>query len=177
MKNIKILVLLLLTSFVSGQVKWMTISEAVEAQKVNKKKIFIDFYADWCASCKKMDATTFTHPVLSGFLNEEYYAVKFDAEGNDQISLFGRTFTNPEYQKGKKKNPLHEFTQYMNVNAVPTLVFLDEKGAPITLLQGAFTAKELEPYLPFIASDEYKKVDTREKWEGYQRKFRSSIRE
>ena len=65
----------------------------------------------------------------------------------------------------------------MNVNAIPSIVFLDEKSNPITILQGALTAKELEPYIPFIANDEYKKIDTREKWENYQKKFKSNIKD
>lgn len=45
----------------------------------------------------------------------------------------------------------------MNVNAVPSTVFLDENGKPITMLQGELSAKELEPYLEFISNDLYKK--------------------
>ena len=71
---------------------------------------------------------------------------------------------------------MHGFTKYMNVNAVPSIIFLDEQSMPITILQGALTAKELEPYLPFFANDEYKKIQTREKWENYQKKFKSSIK-
>lgn len=45
----------------------------------------------------------------------------------------------------------------MNVGAVPSTVFLDEKGGPITILQGELSAKELEPYLEFISKDLFKK--------------------
>ena len=72
---------------------------------------------------------------------------------------------------------MHEFTQFMNVNAVPTVVFLDEKSNPITLLQGALTAKELEPYIPFFANNEYLKIKSREEWEAYQKKFKSKIKD
>jgi thioredoxin-related protein len=46
----------------------------------------------------------------------------------------------------------------MNVAAVPSTVFLDESGNPITILQGELSAKELEPYLEFISKDLFKKI-------------------
>ena len=177
MRKFSMLFLLMFFSLTFSQVKWMTLSEAIEAQKSEPRKIIIDFYADWCGPCKTMDKTTFNHPVISQFLNEKYYLVKFNAEGNENITIFGRTFTNPNYTKKSGRNPQHDFTKFMNVNAVPTLVFLDENTNPITILQGALTAKELEPYLPFFANDDHKKMKTREEWENYQRKFKSKIKD
>lgn len=177
MKKIPLLLFILLFSFSFAQVNWMTLEQAIEAQKSNPKKIVIDFYADWCAPCKVMDKTTYSNPIIAKHLNEDYYPVKFNAERQESVTLFGRTFTNTGFVEGKKKNSLHDFTKFMNVNAVPSIVFLDEKAMPITILNGALTARELEPYIPFIANDDYKKIDSRDKWENYQKKFKSSIKD
>ena len=177
MKRTAVILSVLISVFTSAQVKWYTLSQAVEAQKKTPKKIFIDFYTDWCAPCRIMDKNTYGHPVIAAYLNEQYYPVKFNAESPETVKIFGRTYRNENYKSGAKKNSMHEFTRYMNVNAVPSAVFLDDNGNPITILQGALSAKELEPYLPFIANDDYKKLKTREEWETFQKKFRSKIKD
>lgn len=176
MKKLLIIGFAMISSFAFSQVKWMTIEEALTAQRTSPKKILIDFYADWCGPCKIMDKNTYNHPVISEILNRDYYPVKFNAEQKEDVEIYGRKFSNPNTVQRKGRNSLHEFTQFMNVAAVPSVVFLDEKGGPITILQGELSAKEMEPYLSMFYTDDYKKIKSREEWENYQKKFKSSIK-
>lgn len=177
MKKIAFLLFALFAVLSFSQVKWMTLEQAIAAQQEKPKKIFIDFYADWCGPCKIMDKNTYGHQEIANFLNENYYAVKFDAEGKESVTVFGRIFSNPEFSSGKKRNSMHDFTKFMNVNSVPSIVFLNEQSMPITNINGFLTAKELDPYLRIISSDEYKKFKSRAEWENSQRKMKSTIKE
>jgi len=177
MKKILLLTLFLIQVYGFAQVRWMTMTQALAAQKKEPKKIIIDFYADWCSPCKEMDKFTFNHPEIAKIINEKFYAVKFESDGNETINFAGHTFTNPDYKSKKEKNTLHQFSKYMNINMIPTMVFLDEKADQITSLSGALKAKEVEPYFTMIASDEYKNIKSRKEWEGYQKKFKSKIKE
>ena len=89
MKKSILLALFTLVSFVTTaqEVKWMTMKEAVAAQKKNKKPIFIDAYTVWCGPCKMLDKNTFSDPKVAETINKKYNPVKFNAEGNEEIQF------------------------------------------------------------------------------------------
>ena len=66
-------------------INWMTLPEVEAAMKVEKKKVFIDLYTDWCGWCKRMDASTFIDPTVVNYMNRNYYCVKFNAERRDTV--------------------------------------------------------------------------------------------
>ena len=39
-------------------INWLTWEEAMEKMEVEKRKIFVEVYTDWCTWCRKMDETT-----------------------------------------------------------------------------------------------------------------------
>ncbi len=170
----KLWLLLILFPLISSSqsVKWMSLEDAVRAQKQEARKIIMDVYTDWCGPCKLMDSKTFSNPDVATFINKNYYAVKFNAEGNITVNFKGNTFANPGYDPKKKgRNATHELTSYMGIRGYPTVVFLDEEANFITPLVGYQTVEQLELYLKLFENDFYKSIKTQEEFSEYQTSF------
>jgi thioredoxin-related protein len=178
MKSVLSLLFFLVFMLSNAQINWMSMEQAIEAQKKNPKKIIIDFYTENNNASQLMERQTFSHPFLIKFINDKFYAVKFNAVGKIEVNFYGRVFKNPDISVDTpNKISWHPFAKFMNVNSSPSLVFLDENGQTITNLMGSFSVVELEPYLTMIGNNEYKDIKTREQWENYQKKFKSKIKE
>ena len=88
----------------------------------------MDVYTEWCGPCKLLDKNTFQNPDVSRYIIENYYAVKFNAEGMEEIKYYDQIFTNPNYDPNRKgRNATHQFTQFLGVKGYPTMVFFSEK--------------------------------------------------
>lgn len=154
----KIIVLLLLSSIgiQAQEIKWMTFAEALEAQKAVPKKIIMDVYTSWCGPCKLLDKKTFANRDLARYVNEHFYAVKFNAEGNEEIRFYDQNYRNPNFDERRKgRNATHQFTQFLGVKGYPTMVFFSEDGDPIMPVVGYYTPQQLEPYLKMIKQGDY----------------------
>ncbi len=148
-------------------INWMTVNEAMEAQQKEPKKIMIDFYTSWCGPCKMLDRNTFHNADVAKYVNENFYAVKFNAEGNEVVNFKGKNFVNANYKETKGRGNPHQFSQAFQVRAYPTVVFLDEESNFIFPLKGYVDAKGIEPTLKVIASDSYKNIKTKEEWNSW----------
>jgi thioredoxin-related protein len=75
-----------------GQVKWMDLEAALQAQTQDPKPIFIDLYTDWCGWCKVMDRKTFSQEQVAEYMNDNFYPVKFNAEKEGPVTVGGNDF-------------------------------------------------------------------------------------
>ena len=159
-------------SIFSQKIQWMSLNEARAAQKVKPKKIFMDVYTNWCGPCKLLEKNTFQNPDVSRYISENYYAVKFDAEGTDEIKFYNQTFSNPNYDPNRKgRNTTHQFTQFLGVKGYPTMVFFSEDGDPIMPLVGYYKPKQIELYLKMIKQGDYQVFSKPEDFENYKKNF------
>ena len=159
-------------SLTSQKVNWLSIEKAQELQKKVPKNIIMDIYTDWCGPCKLMDKNTFQNPDVAQYLNNNFYAVKFNAEGTDEIKFYNQTFSNPNYDPNRKgRNATHQFTQFLGVKGYPTMVFFSEDGDPIMPLVGYYKPKQIELYLKMIKQGDYQVFSKPEDFENYKKNF------
>ncbi|AWG25120.1 thioredoxin family protein [Flavobacterium kingsejongi] len=159
------------------EIKWMTFEEALKAQKKKPKAILMDVYTEWCGPCKMLDKNTFQNKDVAAYINKNYYAVKFNAEGNEEVNYKGQKFVNASYDAARKgRNGTHQFTQALKVTGYPTMMFFNDKGEVVTPLVGYYKPEQIEIYLKAFSAEEYKKLDTREKWEAYMAAFKGEFK-
>ena len=135
-------------------VRWYSIEEAVALAKTDPRPIFVDTYTDWCGWCKKLDKDTFSNPVIAEILNTKYYAVKFDAEGNEPVTFQGRKFVN-DGSLGKTHQLAYALLQ--GKLGYPTVVFLTANSELITPVSGYKTPVQIEPLLHYFAGTTWQK--------------------
>lgn len=128
----------------SGQsINWLSWEEAMAKSEVEKKKMIVDIYTDWCGWCKKMDQTTFSDSVVVQYINKNYYAIKFDAEYQKPIKYNDKLY---KFESGIWKGGHHELALVLMNGKVklPSVVFLDEDGAILQSIPGYRNALEME---------------------------------
>ena len=99
-------------AYASDSVKWYSYEEGKALAKIEKKKVFLHFYADWCGFCLKMAKETFRDSAVVSYLNENFTAIRVDFDKE--------TATAEKY----------------GVTGLPSNWFLTEMGQPIGSIPG-----------------------------------------
>jgi len=148
-------------SAVEEEINWMSWEEAVALNKTDPKKMFIDVYTDWCGWCKKMDKSTFTDPEIVEYMNENFHAIKFNAEQKEDITWNGNTF---KFVKSGRRGAHELASALLNGRlGYPSFVLLDEDFARIMISPGFKKPNQLEKELVFAKEEKYKVLN----WEDY----------
>lgn len=154
------------------KIHWYTFQEATKLNKKHPKKIFMDVYTDWCGWCKRYDAVTFANPVIAKYINDNYYAVKFDAERKDDVEYKSKVYKNSN--PNGMRNPHDLAVQLLGGKmSYPTVVFLNESMDMISPVSGYMGPKDFEVIINFIGSDAYKS----QKMDDYRASFQGKVEE
>ena len=89
-----------------------TLAEARAASAESKKPLLIDFGAEWCGFCKKLDRETFADERVIRFVSEGFLAVKVDTDKDPAAAKAHR------------------------VQALPTIVVLSPAGKEVHRIEG-----------------------------------------
>ncbi len=129
-------------------IKWLTFEEALVLQEKEPRMWVIDFWTDWCGWCKRMEATTFSDPKIGAFVNENYYAVSFNAEQKEEITVKGRTYKFIE----NGRRGYHELAAELMQGKMsyPTVVFLNRDMQIFQALPGYRTKEDFHPIVQYF---------------------------
>ena len=99
-------------AYASDNIKWYSYEEGKVLAKVEKKKVFLHFYADWCVFCRKMNKETFQDANVVSNLNDTFISIRVDTDSERDIAM-----------------------KY-GVTGLPANWFLTEMGQPIVSIPG-----------------------------------------
>lgn len=80
-----------------------TWDEAMALAKKEKKKVFIDFFTEWCGPCLNMALTVFPLPEVGDVYNKNFICLKIDAEKGEGREL-------------AKKYEIHSYPSYIFID-------------------------------------------------------------
>jgi thioredoxin-related protein len=122
----------------ADQIQWYSYEEGMALGASERKKVFLNFHADWCKFCQTMDRQTFRDTGIISYLNSNFISIKVDVEREKSIA---------------KK---------YNINPLPDSWFLSDTGEPIGNKPGFLSANDLMPILMFINTESFLKMSYRE---------------
>lgn len=158
------------TEATEKKIEWLSFEEAIARNEKEPKKFIIDVWTTWCGWCKKMDASTFTNPVIVDIISEHYYAVKLNAERKDTMILGGQQYVNEFPDRNRYPHQV-AIALLDGKLSYPSIVYLDENVNKIQSIAGFQDAKGIEPILVFFAENEYQKTN----WTEFQKNFQSKL--
>ena len=145
---------------------WLSFEDAVRLAKKNDKKILVDICAKWNGWCNMLNDQVYSQKGIIKYINENYYAVKLDAESKDSIWYQGRLFTwSPQDRCHQLAYSLLEGK--MNY---PATAFLNEEINLLTVVPGFMDVQKMKVALHFFIEEAYRKPGMT--FEIYQSQFR-----
>ncbi len=117
----------------SKGIKWYSYKEGMALAKKEGKKVYVNFHADWCFYCTKMEKETFRKSSVVGYLNDHFISISIDTE--------------------KDRKAAAKF----NVRGLPDNWFFDEKGKKLGNRPGFLPPKVLLQMLEMVHTEGYKK--------------------
>ncbi len=135
------------------QINWLSWEDAMELYKAEPRKIMVNIYTDHCGWCSHMDRTTYKQSHLIDYINENFYAVKLNAEQRSPIQFKNKTY---KYVKSGTQG-YHEFAASITMGGLgtPAMVFIDSELEVIQPMLGYKDPDNFEMIITYFGEDQY----------------------
>ena len=121
--------------------------KGIEAAIKEQKPALVDFYADWCGYCKKMDKETFAASEIKSRLADGWIGIKINGEDKNKRATI----------EGKSVN-YRELMQHFGIKGFPTMLIIDKEGnavEPYTTDINYVPPKPFGPILDYFREELY----------------------
>ncbi len=153
----------------AAEIHWITSMDELQAKmQQSPKKVFFDFYTNWCGWCKKMDVSTYQNSDVIKYINMNFYAVRFDAERQDVIRFLGKEYKfEPEHRMNGLAYELLKNSPGGNIS-YPTSVIMLENFQNPTPIPGYMDVPQIETILTFFGDNTFK----HKQWPDHQKTYK-----
>lgn len=151
-------------------IQWLEFEEAVAKSKQDGRKIMIEIYTEWCTWCKRMDTITLEQPEIAEYINKNFYAVKFDAETQKDITFKEKTL---KFIKRGKKGYHELVAELLRGHRLiyPSFVFMDEQQKVIQVISKYRSPQEFERIVSYFGQNYHKSTP----WSVYRKSYKSTL--
>lgn len=122
----------------AAELNWNDYTKGMKLGKQLEKNIFINFYADWCKYCHKLEKETFGDQAVAEYLNENFVLIRVNA---DQAKDLAASYS---------------------VRGLPMSWFVDHSGKKIGPLPGFVPPEPFLAILKYVTTGSYKKMKFQE---------------
>ena len=103
----------------SKRIKWYSHDEGIAVGYAEGKKIYINFRADWCVYCKKMEKETFQNSEVISYLNKHFISIMVDTDKERKIAIkYGVTALPDNWFLFKNGDPIGRRKGYIESNTL-----------------------------------------------------------
>ena len=121
----------------------MELEEAMEAAKLENKKVLLDVFAVWCPYCRKMHSDVYPDQSVAKVVNEHFILVHIDIESEEKITFLDKNITQAQ------------FASALRSQSTPTTYFMNYDGEILGHQPGLLSADVFESLLRYVGSDAY----------------------